>query len=134
MEERLRALVAVLLALADRVLVVLVVGDEAAAGTGACADEGAFAAAEQAPDDGAAGRRAADDLGFGVMAGVMVVLLPFCAPVRLLAEALHGREGESGEENQAGALNDLHTLPFFLGPEPRPVDTGERGVRGVQAM
>ena len=102
----------VLFALADFVLVVFVVGDEAAAGAYACADEGAFAAAEEAADYGAACCGAADDFGLGVVAGVMALLLALGAVVGLLAVGGEGGEGEGGGKSETGVMKSFHGFTF----------------------
>ena len=71
----------VLFALPDLVLIVLMVGDQTAAGTHASTDQRTFSAPKKAADQGATRGGAADDLGFRVVPGIVVMLLAFRAAI-----------------------------------------------------
>ena len=65
------------------------IGDQSAACTGTRTDRGTFGSAEQSADHGTTYGRTADDLGFRMVPGIMVVLLALGLTVRLLAERTH---------------------------------------------
>ena len=110
------ALAAVLFPLAHRVLGVFVVSDQTAARADTGADERAFAAAQQTADHGAARRGASDDLGFGVVVGIMVMLLPPGAGVGFLAQAVQWGEREGGQNNKSVALQRCHGVDLSFEP------------------
>ncbi len=107
-----KCLVAVLFALVHFVFVVFVVGDEASACADPCADSCAFTAAEEAADDSTTRGGAADDFGFGVVAGVVALLLVPGAVVGLLALGCEGGEGEGGGKSETDEWKGFHGFTF----------------------
>jgi hypothetical protein len=91
------------------------VGNGPAAGADGSADEGAFAAAEKAPNHGSSDRRSGDDLGSGVVAMVVRTLRadsPVMTTLRVgLGDSREGESEKAGEDDHSRRPCELHSIP-----------------------